>query len=228
MAQRSQDLHAPGSPILVTNQMGVPDVSGPTPIWNTGSSMADPLLTVRAFDDQVFSAAGRGRWELGEPGRFPRGSRVAGTRGSIDATFVVGANGTARAVLSLVDALVPTRALTLAVDVSNRPLVFVTDAGGVVVARGVPAGSALSPGARAHVRWAWDSTALVGATRHMRLQVNGADVPNADWNVNPTSPWTAFRPQWLLTLAAINLGTAYAEFNGTVESIQISNAVHPL
>jgi hypothetical protein len=205
--------------------MGVPDVTGPTPLWTSGSSLVEPVVTARAFSDLVFSAAGRGQWELSEPGMFPRGSRVAGVRGSLDVVVTLGATGTARAICYLGDAVHRT---ALAVDVSNRPLVEIMDASGFVVARGVPTGAALAEGQRVQVRWVWDSTSAVAGARYVRLQVNGVDVPGSDWAVNPTSAWIAFRPQVLVLAGGVTVHSPFAAFNGDVEAVQTSNVVHPL
>jgi len=229
MAQRSQDLHAHGSNVLVTNQMATPNTTGGAPLWDAGSSMLAPAISARAFSDQVFSVAGRGRWALSEPGRFPRGSRISGRQGSIDLVIDSGSNGTTRSIFSVADRMPVTRIMHIAIDTSNRPHIEWMDLGANAVARGTPSGPGNGSNTKLHIRCVWDCTTPVHGARHIRLQVNGVDVPDADWSpVDPTSPWTPFRPEYLITMEPPNLLGAFDSFNGSIESIQISNTVQSL
>jgi hypothetical protein len=107
----------------VRTNMAVPTaLIGGTPTWR-GSSMA-PLSVVPLLPGLCFDARGRGVYPLSHPGRFPRGTRISGRRGTMDLWLTLGAIGTARTVAYLTD--VPegefqANFLAITLDASNRP-----------------------------------------------------------------------------------------------------------
>ena len=140
---------------------------------------------------------------------------VSGMSGGVTA-------GSTKTVLYLTDSLTsPTNYIALNVDSSNRPILKITNNLGTVVANVTPSYSAIVPGYTVRVQFAWDSVNLVDSTRHATLKVNGASIPAGNWSTNPTSAWDSFQPTYLV----VGKSLSTADYDGTVDSVQISNLV---
>jgi hypothetical protein len=130
--------------------------------------------------------------------------------------------GVVKTVFYLTDSLTsPTNYIALDVDASNRPLIKMTNNLGTIVASVTPSYTAITAGAPVRVQFAWDSVNLVDTARHASLLVNGTAIPSGNWTTDPTSAWASFRPTYLV----IGQSLSTADYDGTVDSLQISNAV---
>lgn len=132
------------------------------------------------------------------------------------------AAGSIKTVFYLTDSLTsPTNYIALNIDASNRPILKMTNNLGTVVANVTPSYTAITAGYAVRVQIAWDSVNLVDATRHATLLVNGVAIPSGNWSTDPTAAWDSFRPAYLV----VGKSLSTANYDGTVESIQISTAV---
>jgi hypothetical protein len=137
----------------------------------------------------------------------------------------VGAAGSARTVCYLTNNPAnPAMYILIGVDVSNRPLVQVTDNVPALVADVTPSYPVIAAGKVVAVRFAWDSLNLIGGVRMASLTVNGEAIPAGDWIADPLVAWDYFEPSHLV----LGLGLVPAlDFNGNILSVQVSNVVTP-
>ncbi len=143
-------------------------------------------------------------------------------QGTLEVFCKVGAAGTARAVAFVMPTGAPdtnNKAIGVALDTTNRPLAFLSDFAGVVVATSAPSGSAVTSGSLLTLRLAWNSQAAVNGLRFASLRVNGEMIPDAEWGSGALATWTPFVP----TQVAIGISDttlSYADFNGTLYAVQ--------
>jgi hypothetical protein len=111
----------PGAGRYVRTNMNTPTVSvGGTPTWR-GRAMG-PHTVVPIIPGLTFEAKGTGVYSLSQPGRFPRGTRVSGRRGTFDLWITLGAIGSERTLAYLTDdSSNPYNFIAIKVDASNRP-----------------------------------------------------------------------------------------------------------
>lgn len=185
------------------------------PPTNLGVGMASPVV-VPLLPGQIVKTLGRGRLDLE--------NRVSGRQGSIDLLVDVGAAGTARTVCYLTDNITaPANVIAVKIDTSNRPRVVITNALGVTVASVTPSYAAISAGQPVTIRVTWNSQAAVDGTRFASLRVNREFIPGANWATNPTAAWPSFQPTHLMLGGTLS----DADFNGTIQVLQISETVTP-
>lgn len=107
----------------VSTNMAIPtSLIGGTPTWK-GASMRQPTVSP-LLPGLCFEAHGWGRFPLSQPGRFPRGTRISGRRGTMDLHITLGAIGTARTVAYLTDGIAgeyQANFLAVTIDTANRP-----------------------------------------------------------------------------------------------------------
>jgi len=181
----------PGAARYVRTNMAVPTAGvGINPTWE-GNSMR-PLTVVPILPGASFDARGKGLFPLSQPGRFPRGTRISGQRGSLDLWMVVGTDGTARTACYLTDDPVePTVYLAVRLDTANRPFLE-------IVRPEVPfvfAGGTLT------------ASAAITNTEDVTLDLKTYTIENALTNVDGNVLQGANETETLANLAAaINLG----------------------
>jgi hypothetical protein len=90
----------------------------------------------------------------------------------------------------------------------------------------VPAAVNIDPGTRIHIRLTWDTDNPVAGGRFASLAINGEPIPNSHWTTDPVAAWPFWQPTHLVLGAGLAYG-ADADFNGTIESAQLSEVVTP-
>lgn len=112
----------PGSARYVRTNMAVPTSPfGGSATWK-GNSMVQHTV-VPTIPGLCFEARGSGVFPLSRVGRFPRGPRISGRRGTFDLWITTGAIGSERVVAFLTDnPSSPYNFIAIKLDASNRPL----------------------------------------------------------------------------------------------------------
>jgi hypothetical protein len=142
-------------------------------------------------------------------------STVSAVRGAGD-TLVV-----ASKVLGVVGNAITTTAVI--VNASWGGAVLAGGAGTTTtVAAVTPSYAAITAGKPVHIRLTWDSANPVSGLRYTSLSVNEETIPTVDWSTDPVTSWSPFKPSHLV-LGTPLVGTAV--FNGTINSVQLSEAV---
>lgn len=192
---------------------GVP-VSTPTgPLWVNGT-LAD-LRVSTALPGSAISQFG--------PGAYSLEDKVFGVRGTILASFITGQPGSQRVVGYLTDNLSnPANRILIGVDAMNRPFISIRNILGDQVVSAGPTNPSLPANYQITILLSWDSTQAIDGVRFARFQLNRAAAPENDWNIDPTSPWTPFRPTHLVLVHEVATNMV---FNGEIVSFQVSNQV---
>lgn len=189
-------------------------VSAPTAdgqnMFNGRGNYGDVVVT-EALPGAIILAQGRGR--------RPLSAFVSGAKGGMSVSLKVGAAGSIRAVAYLTDG---SNLLGINVDASNRPYAIIQDNAGTVVGESVVLGSALLTGTVANITVSWNSNKLVeGASGYYAaVKVGGTVADSSAWATVPSATWISWVPTDLLL--GYDDGIS-AEFNGTVQKVQIGN-----
>jgi hypothetical protein len=89
-------------------------------------------------------------------------------------------------------------------------------------------GANFDPGQPMHLRLAWDSEAMIsGVHRHMTFSINGEPLAVSKWSTDPVTPWASWQPTHLVLAAGLEALYLEADFNGTLQAVQVSNLVLP-
>jgi hypothetical protein len=89
-------------------------------------------------------------------------------------------------------------------------------------------GSNFDPGQPMHLRLTWDSENMIsGVHRHMSFSINGEPLAVAKWSTDPITPWASWQPTHLVLAAGLEHLYLEADFNGTLQGVQVSNLVLP-
>lgn len=142
---------------------------------------------------------------------------LGGQRGTLEATIVAGATGSARAVAFLVEnGDAPTRFLGIGLDTSNRPTAFIHNTLGTLVGVFAGSGAAFAVGTVMKLRLAWDSAAMVNVagSQFASIKVNGV-LATGTWSTDPNAAWVPFVP------SALHVGSVG---NSSFQSLSPANA----
>jgi hypothetical protein len=143
-----------------------------------------------------------------------------GTRGSLTAEVIVGAAGTARAIMKLTSALAnPQDTIQLSLDTSNRPVLTIAYAGGDTITASTASGSAITVGSRVQIRAVWDSVTPLPSGSHVDFKLlSGAAVPGTMGTI-PNVPWSTVPMGYVL----VGYGANLSDFNGTILNLQVGD-----
>jgi hypothetical protein len=149
-------------------------------------------------------------------------SELSGRQGTLEVFCLVGATGTARSLVFLVDNLSsPTKYIGVALDTSNRPYVLVSvDGAGGTYALSTPVGSTIPSGTRLDVRLVFNAFNPVDGAYYVAIQV--AETIINLWVTEPLSTWEPFLPGALCAGSAV---AGLAAFNGTIQKVQANSSV---
>ena len=176
----------------------------------TGRGTYGPVVVTEALPGAIILAQGRGRRPLSAP--------VVGAQGAMSVSLRVGAAGSIRAVVYLTDG---TNLLGINVDASNRPYAILQDSTGTVVGESAGLGPALVDGKVVNITLSWDSNALVDGAGGFfaAVKVDGVVFDSGAWATVPSATWISWVPTDLL----LGFDGVVAEFNGTVQKVQLGN-----
>lgn len=158
----------------------------------------------------------------GDPGAYPLQNQAL-DKGTIEALITLGAPGSNRSVVFLVDQWPsPTKYVGIALDDLNRPLAYLSvDGIGTILGEGLPSGAANAQGSQLKVRLSYDlsSPIFMGATAVLQI----GDMEQELWAVEPGVAPGLFQPQFLVI--GYQVLSNYLTFNGTVTWAQTCDKV---
>ncbi len=153
------------------------------------------------------------------PGRFPL-TGVTGKRGTIDFAVTLGATGSLRSLVTLINTTT-NRQLTIGLGTDNRLQVTHQDDFAVLRADVTNGFSTdVAAGSVAVFRYIWDSTAPVDGLNYSAFWKNGVKATIT----SNSSAWQAFVPNRIEVGAAIG---SQADFNGSIQYLQVSDTPVP-
>lgn len=172
-----------------------------------GSDVSEGYVS-RPVPGQLLLARGKGQYSINH----------IGVRGSLTAEVIVGATGTARAIMKVTSAV--TGALDtvqLSLDTSNRPVLTISY-GGTITAT-TASGSALAVGSKVSVRAVWDSVTPLASGNHVDWKaLDGSTVPGTMGSI-PAVPYVTTFMGYVL----VGFGTSLGDFNGTILNLQVGD-----
>lgn len=150
-------------------------------------------------------------------GVYPLNYGLCGTQGTIEASFTVGAAGSGRLLVFLVDQWPsPTKYIGIGLDSSNRPYALMSvDGLGTVYGQSSPTLPAFASGTSLTARLSYNLRSPLYETRTAVIQVN--DETEGDWVPDPVVTAYGFTPGALVVGLA---GLSLAAFNGAVRWVQ--------
>lgn len=152
-------------------------------------------------------------------GVYPLNYGLCGTQGTIEASFTVGATGSGRLLVFLVDQWPsPTKYIGIGLDSSNRPYALMSvDGVGTVYGQSSPTWPTIASSTSLRARLAYNLRDPLYETRTAVMQVN--DETEGNWVPDPLVTAYGFVPGALVIGPA---GLSLSAFNGSVKWVQVS------